>query len=156
MSKPPITSILVLCEGNHCRAPMAEGLLREALGPAVRVSSAGLDALVGAPPDPEAMRLMKAHGVDIASHRGRQVTPEMALEADLILVMDARQRAWCEDLVPSACGRIFLLGHWLGSPPPDISDPYGQGPDAFRLAFDAIRQSVTAWVPHLRSEQRPA
>jgi protein-tyrosine phosphatase len=135
---------------------MAEGLLREALGPAVRVSSAGLDALVGAPPDPEAMRLMKAHGVDIASHRGRQVTPEMALEADLILVMDARQRAWCEDLVPSACGRVFLLGHWLGSPPADIADPYGQGPDAFRLAFDAIRQSVAAWVPHLRSEQRPA
>ena len=151
MPKPPIASVLVLCEGNHCRAPMAEGLLREVLGPGVRVASAGLRALVDAPAHPEAVRLMKAHGLDIASHRGRQVTPEMALQADLSLVMDASQLAWCADLVPSARGRIFLMGHWLHTPPPDIADPFGQGPDAFRLAFDAIQQSVTAWVPHLRS-----
>lgn len=135
---------------------MAEGLLREALGPCMRVASAGLAALVGAPAHPEAVRLMREHGVDIAAHRGRQVTPVMALAADLILVMEARQLDWCADLVPSARGRIFLMGHWLGTPPPEIPDPYGQGPDAFRSAFDAIRQSVAAWVPRLRSLQRQA
>jgi len=65
---------------------MAEGLLHATLDGSVRVLSAGLDALVDAPPDPEAVRLLREQGIDIASHRGRQVTPEMACEADLILV----------------------------------------------------------------------
>lgn len=156
MSKPPVSSILVLCEGNHCRAPMAEGLFREVLGPSVQVASAGLGALVGVPAHPEAVRLMRDRGLDIGSHRGRQVTPEMALRADLILVMDARQLAWCAQWLPSVHGRVFLMGHWLGSPPPEIPDPQGLGPDAFRQAFEILRQSVTAWLPHLRSLQRPA
>jgi protein-tyrosine phosphatase len=156
MLNPQIRHVLVLCEGSHCRAPMAEVLLRTSLAPSVLVESAGLKALVGAPPDPEAERLMGEFGHDISMHRGRQVTPAMAHKADLILVMDARQKEWCTDLAPSARGRIFLLGHWLSTPPRDIADPYGQGPAAFRRAYEDIHQSVLAWVPHLLSGQRSA
>ncbi len=152
----PIRSVLVLCEGNHCRAPIAEGLLRAELGPSVQVGSAGLRALVGEPADPEALGLMKARGIDISSHRGRQVTPELACGADLILVMDSRQKEWCTQLVPSARGRIFLLGHWLSVPPRDIADPFGQGPAGFRQAFEDIQDSVAAWASRLLPEQRPA
>jgi len=155
MLNPPIRNLLVLCEGSHCRAPIAEALLRAALAPAVRVESAGLKALVDAPPDMEAERLMREFGHDISRHRGRQVTPAMAHGADLILVMDARQKEWCTALVPSARGRIFLLGHWL-STPRDIADPYQLGPAAFRRAYEDIHQSVLAWVPHLLSGQRSA
>lgn len=153
---PSIRAILILCEGNHCRTPIAEGLLRAALGPSIRVASAGLKALVGFPPDPEAERLMKAAGHDISAHRGRQFTPAMAQDADLILVMDALQKEWCTHLAPSARGRIFLLGHWLAAPPRDIPDPFLQGPQAFRQAFEDIQQSVSAWVPHILPEQRSA
>lgn len=156
MSIPSIRSVLVLCEANHCRAPIAEGLLRAALGPSVQVASAGLNALVDVPPDPEGVRIMREEGHDISSHRGRQFTPDMAREADLILVMDAQQKEWCTQLAPSARGRIFLLGHWLSTPPRDISDPYCQGPAFFRQVYEDIHRSVSAWVPHLLSEQRLA
>ncbi len=155
-SDPSIRSILVLCEGNHCRTPIAEALLKSRLGSAIRVSSAGLMALVGQPADPEAVRLMTAQGIDISSHRGQQVTPEMACEADLILVMDSKQKEWCTQVVPSARGRIFLLGHWLSVPPCEIADPFRQDREAFQRAFEDIQRSVSAWVPHLITEQRPA
>ena len=156
ISNPPIRSILVLCEANHCRAPIAEGLLRAALGPSIRVTSAGLNALVDAPPDPEAERLMRDQGHDISAHRGRQFTPEMAHGADLILVMDSPQKEWCTQLAPSARGRVFLLGHWLSTPPHEIADPFCLGQVAFRRVFEDIHHSVSAWAPHLISEQRLA
>ena len=155
-SHPPIRSVLILCEGNHCRAPIAEGLLRSALGPSVQVASAGLQALVDVPPDPEAERLMREKGHDISAHRGRQVTPAMAHGADIILVMDTRQKDWCTQLAPSARGRIFLLGQWVSTPPLEIADPFCQGPQAFLRVFEDIQQSVLAWVPRILSEQRSA
>lgn len=156
MSEPAVRSVLVLCEANHCRAPIAEGLLRAALGPSIQVASAGLRALVGMPPEPGVERLMREHGFDISGHRGRQLTPGMACEADLILVMDGTQKEWCTQLAPSARGRIFLLGHWLSAPPPDIQDPLSGGPQVLRQVYDDIQRAVAAWVPHLLSEQRLA
>jgi protein-tyrosine phosphatase len=97
---------------------------------------------------------MKACGIDISSHRGRQMTSQMAHDADLILVMDSEQKEWCTHLVPSTRGRIFLLGHWLSERPLEIADPYGQDIAAFHVAFEDIHRSVLAWVPHLNSERR--
>ena len=156
MSTPSVRSVLVLCEANHCRAPIAEGLLRAALGPSVHVASAGLKALVGVPADPAVVGLMGARGVDISGHRGRQFTPGMAREADLILVMDGLQKEWCTQLAPSARGRIFLLGQWLSSPPPGIRDPFAQGQQVLGEVYDDIHRAVMAWVPRLLSEQRLA
>jgi protein-tyrosine phosphatase len=149
-------SILVLCEGNHCRSPIAAGLLSLALGPGSRVESAGLAAQEGCPPHPEAVRIMAALGLDISGHAGRLVTPTMALAADLILVMDRGQKDWCERLVPSAKGRVFLLGHWHAPAPLEIADPFGQSPEAFRTAFQDIFHCVRAWLPHLSPKRRSA
>ena len=146
---PAIRHILILCEGNHCRGPMAEALLRSLLPPGIRVESAGLEALEGKPADEEARRLMAAQGLDISAHRGRQLTEEMALKADLILVMDLPQKAWCERMMPSTVGRIFLLGHWRPAPGREIEDPYGMGPSAFQAACESIRESVADWLPRL-------
>lgn len=155
ISHSPIRTILVLCEANHCRAPIAEAFLRSALGPGFQVGSAGLRALVDEPPDPEGVRLTLTHGLDITAHRGRQFTPDMALEADLILVMDVRQKEWCCSLAPSAWGRTFLLTHWL-SFPQEIEDPFLRGPEVYQRVIGEIRDSVSAWVPHLQPVQRLA
>ena len=148
-------SILVLCEGNHCRSPIAEALLRDALGPGIEVESAGLDALVGEPADAEARKIAQANGLDLSAHRGRQWSDAMALRADLILVMDAQQKTRCEEILPSVRGRVFLLGHWLEGPQREIPDPYLLGPEATRIAFDRIHQSVAAWLPRFAHPQRP-
>jgi protein-tyrosine phosphatase len=149
-----LRSILVLCEGNHCRSPIAEALLQAAIGPGIRVESAGFNALQGQPPDPEAQRIMNQVDLDISGHRGRQLTEEMALNADLILVMEEAQKSICEGLVPSIRGRVFLLGHWFRSSPREIPDPYQLGPEATRHAFELIRQSVASWLPHFKQKQR--
>jgi protein-tyrosine phosphatase len=149
-------SILVLCEGNHCRSPIAEGLLRDTLGSGYRVESAGLAAQEGCPPHPEAVRLLAARSIDISGHSGRQLTSGMALAADLILVMDRAQKDWCERLVPSVKGRVFLLGHWQGPSPLEIADPFQQAPETFLAIFEAIHLCVSGWLPHLSSERRSA
>lgn len=147
-------SILVLCEGNHCRSPIAEALLQVALGSDIRVESAGFHALVGEPADPEAQQLMTSIAMDISSHRGRQWTEQMALGADLILVMDEGQKTHCEAMAPSVRGRVFLLGQWLSPGPREIPDPFLQGPGATRLAYELIHQSVVTWMPRIHLEQR--
>jgi protein-tyrosine phosphatase len=149
-------TILVLCEGNHCRSPIAVALLRRALGPGFTVESAGLAALEGIPAHPEAYRLAAACDLDLSGHASRQLTPAMALGADLILVMDRDQKAWCEEQVPSVRGRVFLLGQWRRPAPAEIADPFQLGPEAFRAAFEIIHQCVADWVPRLLSERRSA
>lgn len=143
--------ILVLCEGNLCRSPIAEGLLRAGLGLSIRVESAGLAAREGMPPHPEAVRLLAEHGIDIRGHRSRSLTPAMALEADLILVMDEGQKAWCGARVPATRGRIHLLGCWLPAGSQEIADPFGREPEAFMTAFKLIQRSAVAWRDHLGS-----
>lgn len=156
---PTIRHILVLCEGNYCRSPMAEHLLRASLGAAqseeVIVESAGMGALHGRSADPEAEHLMAARGIDLSGHRARMLTTKAALSADLILVMEQGQKTRCEQMVPSARGRVFLLGHWLPSDQQEIADPYRQGTQAFRAALDHIERSVATWLPRLTHPQRP-
>lgn len=151
-----IASILVVCDGNHCRSPIGEALLRVAMGDGTLVGSAGLTALQGVPAAPEALTLMSEMGLDISRHRGRQLTAAMAIEADLILVMDERQKADCERMVPSTRGRVYLLGHWQVAAAREIPDPFRKGPKAFRRALEQISRSAADWPSHLVHKQRSA
>ncbi len=160
---PAIRRILVLCEGNHCRSPLAEALLRNALGPTIEVRSAGLGALVAQPAHEETRRLAAELGLDLEAHRGRQLSTALIREADLILVMDQAQKEACESLTPSARGRVFLLGHWLAPKGQgtnarnieiegqEIADPIQGGPGAHRQACDHIQGAIQTWLPRLAS-----
>jgi protein-tyrosine phosphatase len=138
-----------VCDGNHCRSPIGEALLRERSGGRLSVSSAGLDALVGAPADPIAQRLMAERGLDISGHRGRQFTSELAMASDLILVMDHRQKAECGRLVPRSMGRTFLLGHWRPAVEREIIDPFKTNETVFLSVLGQIDDSVNDWLPRL-------
>ncbi len=142
-----IKRILVLCIGNICRSPMAEGLLKQAL-PGHDVSSAGLGALVGQPADPHAVALMQQQGIDISAHRARQLESWMVVAADLVLVMDMEQKRHLEQQYPLCRGKAFRMGE---SGKFDIGDPYRQELDAFREAAGLIQQGVAAWVERIRS-----
>jgi protein-tyrosine phosphatase len=120
------------------------------------VESAGLHALEDQPADPEVLRLMQGIGLDLSAHTGRQLTQEMTLAADLILVMDLEQKAWCEQVLPSSLGRVFLLGHWQSPPFKEIQDPFRQGPEAFQQAFEHIQRAVSDWPPRLTHAVRSA
>jgi len=93
-------------------------------------------------------------GFDISGHRGRQLTSAMALATDLILVMDERQKMECGQMVPSAKGRIFLLGHWQPGDSREIPDPFRKGLGSFKSVLDQISRSVEDWLPRVLSSQR--
>lgn len=146
----PFRTILVLCEGNHCRSPLAEGLLRAALGGVVQVGSAGLRPLLSHPAEEGIRRLMAEAGTPIEAHRGRPLDEALALGSDLILVMEEAQKAEVQARFPATRGRVFLLGHWLAPGQQAIPDPFRRGPEATQRAFDHIREAVQAWLPRLQ------
>jgi len=67
MTSPPL--ILVLCTGNSCRSHLAEGILREALGPGYRIESAGSNPAGYV--HPLAVRVMAEIGIDISAHTSK-------------------------------------------------------------------------------------
>jgi protein-tyrosine phosphatase len=139
-------SILVVCEGNICRSPMAEAVIAAAL-PETRVRSAGLSALVGNPADDAAVRLMRLRGIDITAHRATQINRDMCLRAELILVMSIDQRRRLEKDYPTSNGRVFRIGEFNKL---DVPDPYRQPLAAFESALKLIDEGVRAWVQRIR------
>jgi protein-tyrosine phosphatase len=140
--------ILVLCVGNICRSPTAEYLLRRQLaGRDVRVTSAGLGALVGHPIEGHAMELLHEHGMDATQHRARQVDAEMLREADLVLGMERRHLLAAARLAPEASGKLFLLGKWLEFD--GVPDPYRKPRQAFEEVYGLIERGVGSWLRYL-------
>jgi protein-tyrosine phosphatase len=147
-----IMNILLICTGNLCRSPMAEGLMRQRL-PAHALFSAGIAAAGGAAADPIAVDLMRQIGIDIGSHRARPLASWMMCEADLVLTMDIRQWRLVRQRYPSAADKVERLGEADGI---DIPDPYQRGPDAFRQSLQLIRQAVDCRLPALTAQAAQA
>lgn len=90
---------------------------------------------------------MHTRGIDIGAHRAVQITRDMCLHADLVLVMEAEQRIYLQNLYPEACGRIFRLGEHTRR---DVPDPYRRPALAFREALNVIDEAVAQWLLRLR------
>lgn len=124
---------------------MAEALFREQLSSKisdVSVCSAGLQALIGYPADPLARELMLERGLDISTHRARQITKELAFNSDLILTMDAEQLRHIEHQFPGLRGRVHRIGALSDI---DIPDPYKQPRIIFEHALRLIEQGIHEW-----------
>jgi low molecular weight protein-tyrosine phosphatase len=111
---PDMASVLVVCTGNVCRSPMAEGFLRRALEDALgdaapSVASAGTAGWEGSEAIPEAVAAAAEFDVDISAHRGRGLRPDMLDTADLVLCMAREHRDTIMQVAPGAAGRTFTL-----------------------------------------------
>ena len=140
--------ILFICIGNICRSPTAEYLLRARLASdGIDIGSAGLGALVGKPMDAMASQVLLEHGVDGSTHRGRQVTRDLLLQSDLILVMEKSHIAVIGRSAPEVSGKVFLLGKWQADK--EIPDPYGQSRPSFDHVYQLIDRGISGWLPYL-------
>ena len=125
--------ILVVCTGNVCRSPIAEGMLREALtgrfgDRAPVVTSAGTAGWEGSAAMPESVVAAAERGVDISGHVARRLLPGHVRDADLVLAMAVEHREAAAALVPDAVPRAFTLKELVRllealSPSPDEETP---------------------------------
>ncbi len=102
-------TVLAVCTANHCRSPVMQFLLGEALGADFDVWSAGVDADDGVPMHPLAIEVLAARGIDGSHFRSRHLRPAMIDEADLVLTADATHRSAVVALRPAAVNRTFAL-----------------------------------------------
>jgi protein-tyrosine phosphatase len=144
--------ILVVCAGNICRSPTAEYLLKEKLKDniahsQVKISSAGLTALVGKSAEATATNIALTNNIDMSPHKGRQLNSKLIAEHDLILVMEQRHLSDLLGQYPEARGKTFLLGKWIDDT--EIPDPYRQSHEAFDHVYQLINSACSAWKKYL-------
>ena len=140
--------LLIVCLGNICRSPMAEGALRariEAAGLQERivVDSVGTGGWhVGEPPDPRAIATAARYGVDIRGLRGRRLCADDFTTFDWLLCADRDVVRDVRTLAPRhRRDRVALLLEWAGQGAgAEIADPY-TGRDQH---FEAVWRQVDA------------
>ncbi len=148
-------NLLVVCLGNICRSPMAEGALRARLATSplagrVRVDSAGTGGWhAGEPPDRRAIACARGHGVDISGQRARQLSARDFEAFDWILCADRGNVRDVMRVAPTVPGaRVALLLEWAGiDAAGEVPDPYTGGPEDFEQVWrlvDSVAQAVVA------------
>ena len=142
--------VLMVCLGNICRSPLAEGILESKvnkLGLDWLVDSAGTSAYhVGELPDYRSIATAKTHGIDISGQRARQFVPSDFEAFDLILVMDASNYQNVVRLAKteSAKQKVMMVMN-LAEPNKNIQvpDPY-YGNDGFELVYEMLDSACEA------------
>ena len=153
--------VLMVCIGNICRSPTAEGVLRDRLRRAglqqqVVVDSAGtLDHHAGEPPDPRAQRHAAQRGYDLSAQRARAVRGEDFSHFHWVLAMDEDNLAWLQRKAPpGSAARVELLMPYARRHPGVLAvpDPY-YGPAAgFERVLDLVEDACDGLVARLQAE----
>lgn len=137
--------ICFACQGNICRSPFAEGLLRAQLddGPA-SISSAGTIPRPGRASPPEAVCTAARFGVDLSAHRSAWLSREAANAASLLVVFDEVNLASLRDRHPDVMTPVICLADLTD--PGEIADPIGGDEVEFARCYAQIAEGVAELV----------
>ena len=137
--------ILFVCYGNMCRSPMAEGLARKMLARQADVESAGTNAHSGNASS-HAIEVMHASfGVDISSHRSRNVRDVAVNDFDYVVAMDDTVADDLRSMYPDINPRLIT---W------EIDDPIGRGVEAYESCVREIQKHVEDFSTYLKDKDR--
>ncbi len=136
------TRVLMVCLGNICRSPLAEGLFRHhvdraGMGDAFTIDSAGTGGWhVGEAPHPGSTGIAAEHGIDISGQRSRQVTAAELNQWDWLIAMDASNRKNLLRLGADPERTLLLLSLVPPGFDRDVPDPYYEG------GFDRVYELI--------------
>lgn len=158
MTQNEKTRILLVCMGNICRSPTAEGVLRkriqeEGMAGWLETDSAGTHSYhLGKGPDPRAQEAARRRGIDISELRARQVEAADFEIFDWILAMDEDNagilRADCPPRQAHKLG--MLLDFAPGRREREVPDPYFGGESGFEYVLDLIEEASDGLLEAVR------
>ena len=140
MSQAPTapTRVLFLCTHNSARSQMAEGMLRAWGGDRFQATSAGTEATRVRP---EAIAVMHEIGIDIGSHRSKDLAAVAGRPIDWLVTVCAQAKEAC----PTLPG-VPRQAHWSIDDPSVVTGGQEERLSAFRAARDALQEHVRAFV----------
>ncbi len=144
------TKVLMVCLGNICRSPLAEGIMRKFTNKQdFLIDSAGTaNYHQGAAPDHRSIAIAALHNIDISKQQARQLTPADIDAFDHILVMDEENLSNALALCTSAAQRdkIALITTASEVDAPHIPDPYYGGDDGFAHVYELLHDCCKNWL----------
>ena len=145
----PQRLFLFVCSGNTCRSPMAAAIANAEIAERldipfkaletvnVRALSAGVSARVGAPITAEAAEVLQSLSVPVQPHAARNLTPDLAAEAEMIFCMTSAVRKAVIEMLPSVEGKTYCLSNEA-----DVDDPIGKGMAAYVSCARQIQRLI--------------
>ncbi|WP_298343568.1 low molecular weight protein-tyrosine-phosphatase [uncultured Algibacter sp.] len=140
-----MTKILMVCLGNICRSPLAEGILKSKLSKNFIVDSAGTASYhIESSPDKRSIAVAKKHGLDISNLRGRQFEVSDFDGFDLIYVMDESNFQNVVKLArtPEDTGKVkMILNEVHPNKNYEVPDPYYGGDHGFENVYQMLDEA---------------
>jgi protein-tyrosine phosphatase len=145
----------MVCLGNICRSPLAEGILRNKLtSEKYYIDSAGTAGYhIGKQPDDRSIKVAKKYSIDISNQKCRQFTVADFENFDHIYVMDMSNYKNVIALAPNDKAKqkvLLILNEIFPNDNVDVPDPYYGGDDGFEKVFKMLDKSCAAIVLKLK------
>ncbi len=140
--------VLMVCLGNICRSPLAEGILQSKVDPEeVFVDSAGTGGFhIGNAPDPRSIAVARKYGLNIEKQRCRKFQVLDFQKFDVIYVMDKTNYDTIVALAQNDTDRhkVKLLLEEVNLPEKQVPDPYYDEEDGFEQVYRMIDKACDA------------
>ncbi len=147
--------ILMVCLGNICRSPLAEGILQNKLGNKFEVDSAGTMALhQGEHPDKRSILTAKNHGIDISNQHSRPIKLSDLDKFDRIYCMDKNNLKDVLTLAKTEYqkSKVSLLLNLLNDPEnSEVPDPYWGSLQDFEEVHNLIDKACDLIAKEIQS-----
>ena len=138
----------MVCLGNICRSPLAEGILQSKLPKNFIVDSAGTGGWhAGESPDKRSIEVAKKNGLDISNQRARKFTKKDFSEFDLIYVMDNSNLKDILKLAPNETAKQkvhLILNEIYPNENRDVPDPYYGLNDGFEKVYKMLDKACNS------------
>jgi len=140
--------VLMVCLGNICRSPLAEGILQSKVDATkIKVDSAGTAAYhVGELPDKRSIEIARKHGIDLSSQRARKFTRKDFDIFDVIYAMDLSNYNSILDLARNEADQKkvhLILNETYPNENREVPDPYYGGSKGFEQVFQLLDEACT-------------
>lgn len=146
----------MVCLGNICRSPLAEGLLASKLPENFTVESAGTgDWHIGSAPDQRSIDIAKKNNLDISKQKGRQLNIADFEKYDIIYAMDKSNLQNILALAPDEKSKLkvkLILNELFPSENMDVPDPYFGLHNGFETVYDMLDKSCDIIAKKLLSD----